>query len=1209
MSEVFTSPSAYLRTATRRVQPHAEYSHTQSTATRRVQPHAEYSHTHTQYSHTHTQYSHTHTQYSHTHTQYSHTHIPHSSCLNKNRSRVTGAARRPSKKSCVVPAVAVSQLCSVCSSRNGRKFNSQMTCFTPPSSSSPSPFVMGTLGRGGRGGGIENSTPAPLRRCRAVGNSVNTPQIYGTPNLNLTLRERSVSRTPATQSRGIRYYVEPRVETQRQTPKAVVPNLWQFERISLYCQYFTDLIPLSFVLGFYVSIVVQRWWAQWETLPWPDTLALFVSTTLSGNDNRARMMRRAILRYANLAMVLTFAMVSPCVKKRFPTLDHIEEAGLMTANERKIYSSMRDRTSHPIYWMPLAWAGALVSRARKENKIKDDFAVKTIIDEITRVRTLCGSLLGYDWISIPLVYTQVVTLAVYTFFLSTLMGRQFLDTTKGYKNNSIDFYIPIFTYLQFFFYMGWLKVAESLVNPFGEDDDDFEINWLVDRNLQVSYLIVDEMHNEHPELIQDMYWDEVVPQELPYTVASQEYKPIEPHLGSTANIEVSQQDMELLPVVEETEEDEEGGLRRTNSKMSNASSFNLAPINSVINFIAHKLKGSNPSIDRGSPVGSISSLNRNASGQPLSFTARADRSGETTSTGRRKSRVSSGGDLAKSSETVSLVPQPGSSGTRLADAAQSAADPTNHGTLSTPGSGTSLGADTGHRPSITSLKVFAEGLKAKPGSKRSSHGRLMARRVSQTDQERRARDRTSSDGYLEDYSAGASSDTHDPPSPTSPTSPQGESSKRWSASSHSSNEAPPTCSNDEVPPPRGSNDGNPKSDATPPSTPAIFRPEPLLAPLLALEIPPPLPQTSPPPLYTPPSSHDPLHYEYPPATRQSLPPPLSLHIDESFDDSPSLSAGFGSPGLSGSASSQRSPSLTLDLSPAHDASPTPGSSPVCDTSRTPKHDQERSPSPFRSTTIYKPLSPYRSRQSKLKVRGVGQFLSPDRATPSPTPDAYTLDTPMLDTPTLDTPDMSSVPTLGRKSSNDNTRRYSQSSYEDSPFDFPVLPPPDADTPLLGSKPQMLRSDPVKIEVSQEAMRSKDEKYLFDFPYPPQAGAQMPLLEPSTAGPVGFPDNVSPTSDIQSSAAGSQSLDKPQPADGSTSQAHLASHKPEILSPLEFLQPHCIAPAVPSSGQPEDQDHPQGLHLPQQEAESSTGGGRPEQGRYPWHSQDFYEEYI
>lgn len=37
--------------------------------------------------------------------------------------------------------------------------------------------------------------------------------------------------------------------------------------------------------------------------------------------------------------------------------------------------------------------------------------------------------------------------------------------------------------------MGWLKVAESLINPFGEDDDDFEVNWLIDRDVQVLFYL------------------------------------------------------------------------------------------------------------------------------------------------------------------------------------------------------------------------------------------------------------------------------------------------------------------------------------------------------------------------------------------------------------------------------------------------------------------------------------------------------------------------------------------------------------------------------------------------------------------------------------------------------------------------------------------------------------------------------------------------
>lgn len=64
--------------------------------------------------------------------------------------------------------------------------------------------------------------------------------------------------------------------------------------------------------------------------------------------------------------------------------------------------------------------------------------------------------------------------------------------------------------------------------------------------LKVSYLIVDEMHHEHPELIRDQYWDEVFPSELPYTAASQPFREEHPQ-PSTAGIQLSAAQQELQP--------------------------------------------------------------------------------------------------------------------------------------------------------------------------------------------------------------------------------------------------------------------------------------------------------------------------------------------------------------------------------------------------------------------------------------------------------------------------------------------------------------------------------------------------------------------------------------------------------------------------------------------------------------------------------------
>ncbi|XP_030826626.1 bestrophin-2 [Camarhynchus parvulus] len=223
-----------------------------------------------------------------------------------------------------------------------------------------------------------------------------------------------------------------------------------FEKLVLYCDKSAELIPVSFVLGFYVALVLERWWGQFRATGRPPPYKRFPHWC------------RPVGRWCRWDAGAT---------------------GFLTREERRRLEALR--SPYNKFWVPCVWFGALAGRARQEGRIGDDCALKLLMEELNRFRAHCSLLFHYDWISVPLVYTQVVTIAVYTFFLTCLVGRQFLDPSQGYPGHELDLGVPVFTLLQFFFYVGWLKVAEQLINPFGEDDDDFETNTLIDRNFQV----------------------------------------------------------------------------------------------------------------------------------------------------------------------------------------------------------------------------------------------------------------------------------------------------------------------------------------------------------------------------------------------------------------------------------------------------------------------------------------------------------------------------------------------------------------------------------------------------------------------------------------------------------------------------------------------------------------------------------------------------
>ena len=208
-------------------------------------------------------------------------------------------------------------------------------------------------------------------------------------------------------------------------------NKQTFENVALDWQEYnsTSVTVITFALGFYVTQSFDRWWNNWLNIPWIDPAAQAITAGVrplkdkSSGDEKALMIRRTLVRYLNLAAALTFQTCSERVGSEYKGIESLKKIGLLTENEaREILNTQFD--TH-IYFIPITWAVNLLSKAHEEGYVNERMH-EMCMKRIEQFRTWCGNLLAYKWVPIPLIYTQVITVAVYFYFLVELVGGQFL---------------------------------------------------------------------------------------------------------------------------------------------------------------------------------------------------------------------------------------------------------------------------------------------------------------------------------------------------------------------------------------------------------------------------------------------------------------------------------------------------------------------------------------------------------------------------------------------------------------------------------------------------------------------------------------------------------------------------------------------------------------------------------------------------------------
>ena len=225
---------------------------------------------------------------------------------------------------------------------------------------------------------------------------------------------------------------------------------------------------------------------------------------------------------------------------------------LLTMEEKEIIKNIESKSDKHVRgswrgWITLAWCTKLLNEMRREKLIgicgfntilgmisnlticihsADEKGHEKLVSEIKEVYSTNYKLKSLVWVNFPLAYTQTVLLVTWTLYALLLISTQYIHPTgfgKGDNGTSNEEgHLPqgaasehnthiFYRFFEFLFYLGWFQVAKIMLNPFGQDDDDIDVNYIIDRNLSTSFLIVNGDSEDFPNQPIDTFEGRKIP--------------------------------------------------------------------------------------------------------------------------------------------------------------------------------------------------------------------------------------------------------------------------------------------------------------------------------------------------------------------------------------------------------------------------------------------------------------------------------------------------------------------------------------------------------------------------------------------------------------------------------------------------------------------------------------------------------------------------